>query len=365
MQKPRIAVVGAGRLGGFHAQKIAARDDLEFVGVVDPNPEAARRVADACGTDAFAECEEVLSKIDAAVVAAPTHFHHALGVLLLDRGIHVLMEKPLCVDGEEAEALVNLADKRGAVLQTGHVERFNPAWKHLGESLHAPKYIEGIRSSGFTFRSTDVGVVLDLMIHDIDLILSLVRSPVRRVEALGVSVMGGFEDVASARFEFESGCVAILRASRVSREPARQMHVWASGGFGEIDFASRTAAITRPSDTLRRREFHVDALSPEEVDYYREHLFEEHLPQETFEEGAVDALALELEEFVDSIRLRREPLVSGRAGADAVAVAERVLEAIENHAWNGIPDGLTGPYAPFGRSILPISAVSQEKRKVG
>ena len=186
--------------------------------------------------------------MDAAVVAAPTHFHHDLGVALLERGIHVLMEKPLCVDGEEAEALVNLAEKRGAVLQTGHVERFNPAWKHLRESLHAPKYIEGIRSSGFTFRSTDVGVILDLMIHDIDLVLSLVgRARVRRVEAMGVSVMGGFEDVASARFEFESGCVAFLRASRISRQPARRMHVWASGGFGEIDFASRTAAITRPS----------------------------------------------------------------------------------------------------------------------
>ena len=365
MAKLRFAVIGAGRLGGFHAQKIAARDDLEFVGVVDPNRAARDQVAQACGTRAYADFHEILPQIDAAVVAAPTHFHHDLGVSLLERGIHVLMEKPLCVDGEEAQALVNLAEKRDAILQTGHVERFNPAWRHLGESLHAPKYIEGTRSSGFTFRSTDVGVVLDLMIHDIDLILSLVGSPVRRVEALGVSVMGGFEDVASARFEFECGCIALLRASRVSREPTRQMHVWASGGFGEIDFASRTAAITRPSDILRRREFHVDDLSAEEVDYYREHLFEELLPQETFEENAVDALALELDEFVNAIDQKREPLVSGRDGASAVAVAERVLEAIENHAWDGVPDGLIGPYAPLGRTILPISEIPSNKRKVG
>lgn len=365
MAKLRIAVIGAGRLGGFHAQKIAARDDLDFVGVVDPNQAARRRVANDCGTKAYAEYEDILSKVDAAVVAAPTHFHHDLGVALLERGIHVLMEKPLCVDGEEAEALVNLAEKRCAVLQTGHVERFNPAWKHLSESLHAPRYIEGIRSSGFTFRSTDVGVVLDLMIHDIDLILSLVGSPVRRVEAMGISVMGGFEDVASARFEFESGCVAFLRASRVSRQPARRMQVWAPGGFGEINFASRTAAITRPSDTLRRREFHVDALSPAEVEHYREHLFEEHLPQETFEEDAVDALALELDEFIESIRQSRLPLVSGRAGADAVAIAERVLDAVENHAWDGVPNGPVGPYAALGRTVLPISTATQEKRKVG
>ena len=126
MAKLRIAVIGAGRLGGFHAQKIAARDDLDFVGVVDPNQAARRRVANDCGTKAYAEYEDILSKVDAAVVAAPTHFHHDLGVALLERGIHVLMEKPLCVDGEEAEALVNLAEKRNAILQTGHVERLIP-----------------------------------------------------------------------------------------------------------------------------------------------------------------------------------------------------------------------------------------------
>lgn len=365
MARLRFAVIGAGRLGGFHAQKIAARTDLDFVGVADPDPAAREKVAAACKTRPFADYRELFGEIDAAVVAAPTHFHHELGVALLDQGIHVLMEKPLCVDADEAQVLVNLAEKKGVSLQTGHVERFNPAWRHISESLSSPKYIEGIRSSGFTFRSTDVGVVLDLMIHDIDLVLSLVGSPVRRVEALGVSVMGGFEDAAAARFEFESGCVAFLRASRVSREPSRKMQIWASGGFGEIDFATRTAAITRPSDTLRQREFHVDSLSPAEVEYYREHLFEEHLPQERFEEGAVDALALELNEFVESIRRRREPLVSGRDGADAVAVAERVLDAIENHAWSGTPDGMVGPYAPFGRSILPIPGLSQEKRKVG
>ncbi len=365
MARLRIAVIGAGRLGGFHAQKIAARGDLEFVGVADPDRAARERVAKACDTRPVADYRELFGEVDAAVVAAPTHVHYDLGVALLERGIHVLMEKPLCVDAEEAEALVNLSVKREAVLQTGHVERFNPAWRHLGESVCSPKYIEGIRSSGYTFRSTDVGVVLDLMIHDIDLVLSLVGSPVRRVEALGVSVMGGFEDVASARFEFECGCVAVLRASRVSREPARRMQVWASGGFAEIDFASRTAAITRPSDTIRRREFHVDSLSPEELEYYREHLFEEHFPRETFQEQAVDALALELDDFVKSISSKREPLVSGRAGADAVAVAERVLDAIDNHAWNGVPDGFTGPYAPFGRAILPISEISQQKRRVG
>ena len=134
-----------------------------------------------------------------------------------------------------------------------------------------PKYIEAVRASGFTFRSTDVGVVLDLMIHDIDLVLSLVDSPVRRVEALGLSVLGGHEDVANARIEFESGCVATLSASRVSRKPARRMHVWSARGFAEIDFGALTASVVRPSETLLRRQFDVDALSPTEVEHYREH----------------------------------------------------------------------------------------------
>jgi len=215
----RLAVIGAGRLGGFHAQKAAANPDVELVAVVDPVPAARNRVAAECHTRALADYRGLVGAIDAAIVAAPTRLHHRIGMDLAGEGVHLLVEKPLCSRLAEAEELVERAEKQGVVLQVGHVERFNPAFAAAAPYLVEPKYIEAVRASGFTFRSTDVGVVLDLMIHDIDLVLSLVGSPVQRVEAMGVSVLGGHEDAANARIQFASGCVATLSASRVSRAP--------------------------------------------------------------------------------------------------------------------------------------------------
>ena len=159
-----------------------------------------------------------------------------------------------------------------------------------------------------------MGVVLDVMIHDIDLVLSMVRSPLRKVDALGFSVLGGHEDVANARLEFECGCVATLSASRVSYEQVRRMQVWSAEGFAAVDFAARTATLVRPSETLRRRQFDVDALTPEQVEHYRQHFAEEHLPKQTLTFDAVDALALEQDDFVESIRSGREPRVRRRGG---------------------------------------------------
>jgi predicted dehydrogenase len=352
-----MAVVGAGRLGGFHAQKIAARDDCELVAVVDPVAENRNRVAAECRTEARADCGELLDQVDAAVIAAPTRWHHRLALDFLRRRVHLLVEKPLSATAAEADELVEAAREKNVVLQVGHVERFNPAFTAAVSHARPPKYIEAVRASGFTFRSTDVGVVLDLMIHDLDLVLSLVRSPVRGVQALGLSVLGGHEDVANARLQFECGCVAALSASRVSYAAARQMHVWSQRGFAAIDFGARRATVVRPSETLLRRQFDVEALSPAQVEHYREHLNEEHLPREQFEFAAVDALSLELEDFVESIRTPRRPRVTGEAGRDAVAVAEQILECIRRHAWDDRAEGPVGPLAvprpPRGAGVPP------------
>ncbi len=343
MSKLRIAVIGAGRLGGFHAQKLAARDDVDLVAVVDPIAASRNKVAAQCHAESAADCAEVLGRIDAAVVASPTTLHHKIAMELLEAGVHVLVEKPLCTTRREADELVGVARRRNRVLQVGHVERFNPAFQAVAPQIGAPKYIETVRSSGFTFRSTDVGVVLDVMIHDIDLVLSLVGSPLRKVEALGFSVVGGQEDVANARLEFECGCVASLSASRVSYESVRRMHVWSAEGFAAVDFAARTATQVRPSQTLLRRQFHVESLSPDEIGYYREHFAEEHLPKQQTTFDAVDALALETADFVEAIRLRREPRVNGKAGRDALAAAEQILDRIDAHCWDASIDGLAGP----------------------
>ncbi len=278
--KLRIAVIGAGRLGGFHAQKLARRDDVTLAAVVDPLPASRQRIAAECQTEARADCAGLLDQLDAAVVAAPTSLHYGIARELLEAGIHLLVEKPLCTTSAQADELVAASQQRNVVLQVGHVERFNPAFQAAAAELRRPKYIEAVRANGFTFRSMDVGVVLDLMIHDIDLVLSLVEGPLWKVEALGVSVLGGHEDVANARLEFECGCVATLSACRVSHEPVRRMQVWSSRAFAGIDFAARTATLVRPSKTLRGRQFHLDQLTPEQLEHQRGHFAEEHLPCE-------------------------------------------------------------------------------------
>jgi predicted dehydrogenase len=356
----RLAVVGAGRLGGFHAQKIAARDALELVAVADPLAASREALAAQCRTRAVADAAELLDQVDAVVIAVPARLHYAVGMPLLRRGVHVLMEKPLAATADEAAQLVDAARRSGAILQVGHVERFNPAFTALsdasaegdspifaagspvgkGGALGAAKigtvprgrfplrYVEAVRNGPFSLRSTDVGVVLDLMIHDLDLVLSLVRSRVRRVEAVGISVLGGHEDVAHARLEFQSGCVASLSASRVSYEAVRRMQVLSARSMAAIDFAARTATTIRPSETLLGGRFDVERLSPAEIEHYKMHFMEEHLPRQTRQFPAVDALALELDDFVDSIRSDRPPRVTGEQGRQAVALAEEILYQI-------------------------------------
>ncbi len=333
MKKLNLAVIGAGRLGGFHAEKIIGLPHVELVAVVDPLAANRNRVAAECNTQALADPSSLLGQIDAAIIAAPTLLHHKLALELLQSGAHLLVEKPLAATLAEADELVETARRHNRVLQVGHVERFNPALTAVLPHLRTPRLIDAVRTSGFTFRSTDIGVVLDLMIHDIDLVLALVGSQPVKVEATGLSLLGGHEDVANARLEFACGCVATLSASRVSYEPLRRMTVWSSRAYAGIDFATRTTALVRPSETLLRRQFHVDQLTPEQVDYYREHLAEEHLPREQKQFPAVDALVLELQDFVDAIRTPRQPRVTGAAGRDAVAVAEQILQRIGAHAW--------------------------------
>ncbi len=332
MNPLRLAVVGAGRLGRFHAQKLAARNDVKLAAVVDPAPGNRQQVAAECGAEARADYHGLLDQIDAAVIAAPTSLHHAVASDFLEAGIHLLVEKPLCATHADADRLTAIARRRNVVLQVGHVERFNPAFDAAAARIAQPKYIDAVRTSGYTFRSTDVGVVLDLMIHDIDLVLSLVQSPLRKVDALGVSVVGGHEDAANARLEFESGCVATLSASRVSYEAVRRMQIWSAQAFAAVDFAARTTTLVRPSETLRQRRFQTEGLTPDRLEHYRQHFAEEHLPREELRFDAVDALALEIDDFVESIRSGRRPRVDGKAGRDALAVAEQILDRIESPA---------------------------------
>src|SRR3954454_17199040 len=260
MKRLRVGVVGVGHLGQHHARILASLPDVELVAVADSRPGQAQAVADKYGTRAVGDYRQLLDQVDAVSVAVPTVLHREVAGTFLARGIPTLVEKPLASTLAEAELLLSLSHSTGAILQVGHMERFNPALSALQQMPIRPKYIACERLSTYTFRSTDIGVVLDLMIHDIDLVLSLVAAPVRSVSALGVSIFGGHEDVANARVEFEDGCVADLTASRASYVASRKMRLWGAEGYATLDFATRRATLVRPSDRLRLGHLDLDEI---------------------------------------------------------------------------------------------------------
>jgi predicted dehydrogenase len=350
----KLAIVGAGHLGRIHARLLSQMSDVELVGVVDPLPAARESVAADCQTRAFADHRELVARVDGAVIATPTRFHHAVALDFLRRGIPLLIEKPLTDSLAEADDLVQTAERYGTFLQVGHIERFNPAFVAARAHAGVPRYVEAVRASGFTGRSTDIGVVFDLMIHDIDLLLAMVDSPLVRVSALGLAVFGRKEDVAQARLEFAGGTVANLSASRVSSSPApkRQMQIWSQQGFVAIDFGNRSASVVTPSEAVMHRRFDFDELSDEAKATFEDRLFGELLRVEPLAIDATNALADELADFAGAIREQRPPRVSGQQGRDAVAVAEAILESIRTHAWHGRAAGPTGPLAMPASAIL-------------
>lgn len=372
MRRLRLAVIGVGHLGRAHARLAAGIDAIELVGVVDPVETNRLEVAAQHGVQPCAHHRELAGRIDAAVIATPTRFHHHVALELIAAGVHLLIEKPLTATLAEAEELLDAASRYGVLVQVGHVERFNPVLAGVLPQVREPKYIDACRASTFKFRSTDIGVVFDLMIHDIDLALSLVRSPVAHVDALGVSVFGQFEDVANARLTFENGCVAQLTASRASYEAVRRMHVWSERTFASLDFAARTARLVSPHESLLRREFDAQSLAPAEVDRLKDHLFDDLLRIEDYTGEPSDQLTAELLDFADSIQTGRAPRVSGQQGRDAVAVAERVLAKIAEHQWDGHRAGRIGPMAQPAPSIipgphwrLPAAREAQQRKEAG
>lgn len=342
MPRLRIAVIGVGHLGKEHARILATLPEVELVGVADVNQEQAQAVARRCDTQAFGTYWPLLNLVDAAAVAVPTVHHHAIASEFLKRGIPLLVEKPLALDLQQAQELVELAQQNRALLQVGHIERFNPAFEELQRRPLQPKFIEGQRLGPFTGRSTDIGAVLDLMIHDLDLLLTLVQAPVRSVEAIGAALFGGHEDVVTARLSFANGCVANLTASRASPRPLRQMRIWAPEGYVNLDFARRNLTLVQPTEPLRQNGLAMCRLEPG--------LFSAHYQSREIDCNRGDQLTRELQDFVRCVQIGTQPRVSGAEGRDALAVAARILDCVRTHQWNGNADGPIG----LGRMPLPL-----------
>jgi len=260
----KVAVIGAGHMGRLHAEKFAKCEGVELVAVVDPDAARAEAVAKPLGVKTLSRYDEIFSLADAAVIAAPTERHHEIAAACLDAGLHVLVEKPIARTLEEADRLVALAARKNRILDVGHVERYNRTMLALFERIERPLFIDAERLAGFKLRGTDVDVILDVMIHDLDLAAGLARSPVERISACGFSVLTGDIDVANVRIEFKSGCVANLAASRVSQTPVRKLRVFQSDLYvsadmqgGKLRFVRRKGAAVEESE----EKFEGDALA--------------------------------------------------------------------------------------------------------
>lgn len=309
----RLAVVGVGHLGRHHARVASGLPGVELVGIHDHHEGRAEAVAKEHGLRVLSGPEEVAALADAVVIATPTSSHAELADFFLQRGKDVLVEKPITATGREADTLVSRARALGRVLQVGHVERYNPAVEAVLARVEDPVFIEAQRLGIFSPRSLDVDVVLDLMIHDLQIVTALVRRPVLEIRASGMPVMTGLVDIAHARIVFEGGCVANLTASRVSTERMRKLRVFGGSVDFSIDMHARTVGAYRLAQ---------DGGKPEIVRM--------DVPVE-----AGDPLARELADFAAAVRERRDPIVSGEVGRDALHLAERVVAAIDEHRREG------------------------------
>lgn len=341
----RIAVVGAGHLGRIHARLLSSVDDVKVVGITDPSDAARATAAEQLGVATFASHTQVVDQVDAVVIASPSDLHYSIAMDLLAAGKHLLIEKPITIQPKEAFGLVELARREQLTLQVGHVERFNPAWTAAAEVTNQPKYIEATRASSFPGRCLDVGVVMDLMIHDIDLVLSLTTARLLDVQATGISVISDHEDLAEARLTFACGLVANLKASRVSLSAARTMQVFGANGFADIDFSVPSATLIRPSESVVTRTLELASLG--EPKTMRDKIFGDHLRVESPTLESKNAILEELHDFVISIQSGSEPTVSGYAGARSVETADRILQVIGNRQWNGAAD-----FASKGAHVL-------------
>ncbi|HJY81203.1 MAG TPA: Gfo/Idh/MocA family oxidoreductase [Candidatus Binatia bacterium] len=306
----RVGVVGVGYLGYFHAQKYAVQPSVKLVGVVDVDSTRATEVAVACHTQASADYRDLFGQVDCVSIAVPTQLHHVVARDFLTRGIDVLVEKPLTATAAEGRELVELAAHHHCILQVGHLERFNPALRSLAGILTAPRFIECHRVAPFVERGTDVDVVRDLMIHDLDVILSLVRSSVASMEAFGVPVLTAEPDIANARLRFASGCIANITASRVALKRERKMRIFQPDTYLVVDYGEQRIRICRREPGSQPGG----------------------LPNLTYEErevGGEDALEEEIRAFLRAVRERSEPVVSGHDGLQALEVAEQIIGCLE------------------------------------
>jgi predicted dehydrogenase len=309
-QALKVAVIGVGHLGKWHADKYAASPDCKLLAVVDNNLRGAEQIAQKHGIQAYSNYHSILSQVDAISLAVPTSLHYKIARDILEAGIHCLIEKPITETVEDASTLIKIAQQNHLVLQIGHIVRFNRLMMDIDELLQAPRFIESTRLAPFTSRATDVSVIFDLMIHDIDIILDLIDSPVRDISASGMSVLSDTIDIANARIEFENHCVANFTASRISQKREQKLRIFQKNAYISADLQHKILSISRKGETDNEAGF--KDINHEERRY-----------------DDNDALNLEILDFITAIKTGRRPKVSGEDGKRALETAIAITAQIK------------------------------------
>jgi predicted dehydrogenase len=333
----KAAVVGVGHLGRHHARIYAELPGVQLVAVADTNQKRAEGIAQTCHCKPCGDYRKLIGRVDVVSVAAPTELHHEIAKEFLEAGVAVLVEKPMTKTLEEGERLVAIARAKGVTLQVGHVERFNPAVMAVQRFIKPPRFIESHRLSPYTFRSRDIGVVMDLMIHDIDIILHLAQSELVNVEALGFGIISKTEDIANARLTFANGCVANVTASRISNKAMRKMRLFSDDSYVSLDYGTREAFIYRPTEKILSGEFDVEeflrSVDLTKVAELKDLVFKDLVHIEKLQMDEHEPLKAEIESFINAVKTGSEPVVTGEHGLRAMKAAMMITEKIRTHSW--------------------------------
>ena len=331
----KIAVVGAGHLGRIHARLLPQIRGAKLAAVADPSPAAHKLILKEHNVPVFSDYTKLLeADVDAVIIATPTVTHFDIAKQFLENSVHCLIEKPMTACPEHAQVLADLAKENDCVLSVGHVEQFNPAIEFAKRAVGTPKFFQASRCSGYTFRSTDIGVVHDLMIHDIELVNSMVPGNLKDCCANGVSVFGKDEDIAQARLEFDCGAVANLTASRCSFVPERSFMVFGTDGFASVDLANHTVQSVSVPGWLKQRAVEFETLTPEQKAFVSAELFQEVLHKTTTITPTANAILEEQKDWLKAITTGRSPRNSAENALEAVQIAGAVIEAINAHRWD-------------------------------
>ncbi len=332
--KIRVAVVGAGKMGTIHAKVYGQMPQCELVGVVDIDGEKAGRLAEQHHCPAFTECADILGKVDAVTIATPTVTHLALARTFIENKVAVLIEKPLAADVKEGKKIVALARKNDSVVAVGHSERCNPVVQAIKRLDIQPKFIEANRISPYPFRSTDVGVVLDVMIHDIDIILSLAASKIKKVDAVGVNVVEDKEDICSARIIFENGCIANITASRLALKTERKVRVFSRQAYLSVDYLKKSGIAVKADPNINVVKWIQEHKEAGDFDLLSVN-WPDLLQIEQLDIDDKEPIRLEQEAFLSAVKDRaRRPEVSAEEGLAALQCAEKILASVRKHKWN-------------------------------